>query len=159
LLKIPAPTDGANAVQDADIDAVARAQPRDQGAEAARLTRRPGGRSRAGRSPSPFRSTDMNAMNAPTRMAGMSTGAGAGAEAQKHAEGPVARGIEHYTAQMPSDWFLWAAGASILGSLALRVTGCKEDSQFVGQWAPTLLILGLYNKIVKVAGSDRAHSE
>jgi hypothetical protein len=32
--------------------------------------------------------------------------------------------------------------------------GKKEQSNFVGQWAPTLLILGLYNKIVKVAGSD-----
>ena len=25
---------------------------------------------------------------------------------------------------------------------------------FVGQWAPTLLILGLYNKLVKQHGSD-----
>ncbi len=76
-------------------------------------------------------------------------------EAQKHAEGPVARQIEHYTAQMPSDWFLWAAGASVLGSLTLHALGRKEDAQFMGHWAPTLLILGLYNKVVKVAGSDR----
>jgi hypothetical protein len=27
-------------------------------------------------------------------------------------------------------------------------------ANFVGQWAPTFLILGLYNKIVKIAGSD-----
>ena len=26
---------------------------------------------------------------------------------------------------------------------------------FVGQWVPSLLLLGVYNKIVKVAGSDR----
>lgn len=32
--------------------------------------------------------------------------------------------------------------------------GKKEQSNFVAQWAPTLLILGRYNKIVKVAGSD-----
>ena len=25
---------------------------------------------------------------------------------------------------------------------------------FVGQWAPTFLILGLYNKLVKLLGSD-----
>jgi len=79
-------------------------------------------------------------------------------EAEKHAEGAVARGIENYTAQMPSDWFLWAAGASIAGSLTLHCLGRKEDAQFIGQWAPTLLILGLYNKIVKVAGSDRVHA-
>lgn len=97
----------------------------------------------------------MNAMNAPTRIA--SPWSGPADEAQRHTEGPVARGIEHYTAQMPSDWFLWAAGASILGSLTLQCLGRKEDAQFVGQWAPTLLILGLYNKVVKVAGSDRVH--
>ncbi len=28
-------------------------------------------------------------------------------------------------------------------------------SNFIGQWAPTLLVLGLYNKLVKVAGHDR----
>jgi hypothetical protein len=27
--------------------------------------------------------------------------------------------------------------------------GRREDAMFVGQWAPTLLLLGLYNKIVK----------
>jgi hypothetical protein len=83
---------------------------------------------------------------------------GAGDEEQRHSEGPVARAIEHYTAQAPSDWFLWAAGASILGSLTLQALGRKDDAQFVGQWAPTLLILGLYNKVVKVAGSDRVHA-
>jgi hypothetical protein len=83
-------------------------------------------------------------------------------------EGPVARTIESQTAKLPSDLFLWAAGASIVGSLALQTfAGQKRSffnvptrrgqlSLFVGQWAPTLLMLGLYNKIVKVAGSDRA---
>ena len=78
-------------------------------------------------------------------------------DAYKHSEGPVARGIEHYTAQAPSDWFLWAGGASIVASATLQLLGRKEDANFVGHWAPTFLILGLYNKIVKVAGSDRVH--
>jgi len=30
----------------------------------------------------------------------------------------------------------------------------KHDALFVGQWAPTLLVLALCNKLVKVAGSD-----
>ena len=79
-------------------------------------------------------------------------------EAQKHAEGPVALGIEHYTAQMPSDWFLWAAGASIFASLTLHCLGRKEDAQFVGQWVAPFMLFGVYNKIVKVAGSDRVHA-
>src|SRR5688572_25288066 len=71
-----------------------------------------------------------------------------------HAEGPVARAIEEQTAKFPSDVFLWAAGASVVGSLILHVTGRKEDAVFVGQWAPTLLVLGLYNKLVKIAGHE-----
>jgi hypothetical protein len=74
-----------------------------------------------------------------------------------HREGVVARSIEHYTAQLPSDTFLWAALGSIGVSLALRMGGAKHDALFVGQWAPTFLLLGLYNKLVKVAGSDPQH--
>ncbi len=71
-----------------------------------------------------------------------------------HEEGRVARMIEEQTAKLPSDTFLWAAAGSICGSLALKIMGRDEDALFVGQWAPTFLILGLYNKIVKVLGSD-----
>lgn len=76
-------------------------------------------------------------------------------EARQHSEGMVARGIEQQTAKLPSDLFLWAAAASIGGSLLLQSIDRKNESLFVGQWAPTFLILGLYNKLVKVAGSDR----
>lgn len=71
-----------------------------------------------------------------------------------HSEGVVAKAIERQTAKVPSDLFLWAAFGSMAGSLALQMMGKKEQSIFVGQWAPTLLILGLYNKLVKVAGSE-----
>jgi len=74
-----------------------------------------------------------------------------------HTEGRIARTIEEQTAKLPSDLFLWAAGASIVGSLALQCSGRRHESLFVGQWAPTFLILGLYNKLVKVAGSDAYH--
>ena len=73
----------------------------------------------------------------------------------QHREGPVAKQIEQQTAKLPSDLFLWGAVGSIVGSLLLQIGGAKDRANFVGQWAPTLLILGLYNKIVKVAGSDR----
>src|SRR4051794_18282796 len=71
-----------------------------------------------------------------------------------HSEGMVARMIEEQTAKMPSDLFLWAALGSMGCSLFLQACNKKEESLFVGQWAPTFLILGLYNKLVKVAGSD-----
>lgn len=73
---------------------------------------------------------------------------------KRHREGRVARAIEEQTANLPSDLFLWLGAGSILGSLALKTMGRDRDANFVGQWAPTLLILGLYNKIVKVAKHD-----
>lgn len=73
---------------------------------------------------------------------------------QEHREGVIARSIEQQTAKLPSDVFLWAAFGSIAGSLALKVTGKEHAALFVGQWAPTLLILGLYNKLVKLQGSE-----
>ena len=72
----------------------------------------------------------------------------------EHSEGMVARAIEQQTAKLPSDTFLWLAGGSIAASMALKIMGREKDALFVGQWAPTFLILGLYNKLVKVAGSD-----
>ena len=74
--------------------------------------------------------------------------------AESHKEGRVAKAIENQTARLPSDTFLWLAGGAIAGAVALKVAGRDQDAAFVGQWAPTFLILGLYNKIVKVWGSD-----
>ena len=72
----------------------------------------------------------------------------------EHREGKVARTIEQQTAKVPSDWFLWAALGSIGASLVLKIAGEDKTANFVGQWAPTFLILGLYNKTVKQRGSD-----
>jgi hypothetical protein len=72
----------------------------------------------------------------------------------EHREGPVARAIETQTAKLPSDTFLWAAFGSIAVSMILRLIGKKHDSLFIGEWAPTFLLLGIYNKLVKLHGSD-----
>jgi hypothetical protein len=71
-----------------------------------------------------------------------------------HREGPVARSIEQQTAKLPSDTFLWGALGSIGLSLAMMAMGQEKRANFFGQWAPTLLILGLYNKMVKLHGSE-----
>jgi hypothetical protein len=84
-------------------------------------------------------------------------------------EGKIARAIESQTAKLPSDVFLLAAGIAMVGSLAFQVLGPRPKTgifgrrvegraplaSFMGQWVPTLLIFGLYNKLVKVAGPDR----
>src|SRR3954453_19608312 len=74
----------------------------------------------------------------------------------EHREGPIARAIEQQTARLPSDTFLWAAVGSMGLSLALEIMGEEKKANFVGHWAPTLLIFGLYNKLVKLQGSDGA---
>lgn len=72
----------------------------------------------------------------------------------QHREGPVAKTIEEQTARIPSDVFLWAAVGSMAVSLGLKIFGASKASMFVGQWAPSLLIMGLYNKLVKLEGHD-----
>ena len=72
----------------------------------------------------------------------------------EHREGPVARSIEQQTAKLPSDLFLWAALGSIATSLVFQIMGDEKKANFVGHWAPTILTLGLYNKLVKLHGSE-----
>lgn len=75
-------------------------------------------------------------------------------ESFQRTEGRVARAIEDQTAKMPSDVFLWIAGGAMAASLMMHMSGRKDDALFIGQWAPAILIMGLYNKLVKVAGHD-----
>lgn len=72
----------------------------------------------------------------------------------EHSEGIVAKAIEEQTAKLPSDIFLWAALASMGASLTLKILGKDKTALFVGQWAAPFLLLGTYNKIVKLEGHD-----
>jgi hypothetical protein len=47
-----------------------------------------------------------------------------------------------------------AAGGTIVGLLLFQLTGDEKKAVFVGRWAPTFLILGLYSKLVKVQGPE-----
>ena len=76
-------------------------------------------------------------------------------EAKQHSEGIVARTIETQTAKLPSDIFLWAALGSIGISLYFELNGETQKSSFVSRWVSPFLLLGVYNKLVKIAGSDR----
>lgn len=72
----------------------------------------------------------------------------------EHNEGPVTKAIEKQTAKIPSDTFLWAALAAMGISLTLQCLKKKHTSLFLGQWAAPFLLMGIYNKIVKVEGHD-----
>lgn len=49
--------------------------------------------------------------------------------------------------RMPSDLFLWAAGASLALSAGLRFAGRRDDAIFVGEWVPTMLLLGVLTRL------------
>lgn len=73
----------------------------------------------------------------------------------QHQEGEVTKQIENQTAKLPSDVFLWAALGSMAVSAVLQCTNAKHRSLFVGQWAAPFLLLGIYNKMVKLEGHDK----
>lgn len=45
--------------------------------------------------------------------------------------------------------FLVFTGGSIAASLTLQILGKKRTSNFIGLWAPTILSLGLLNRVSK----------
>jgi hypothetical protein len=73
---------------------------------------------------------------------------------EKVKEGPVAKAIETQTAKLPSDLFLWTAAGFWISSLVLHYSGKKHPALMVGQCIAPLLIMGVYDKLVKQAGHD-----
>lgn len=71
----------------------------------------------------------------------------------EHRESDFTRLIEQQTAKIPSHVFLFMSCSAMATSLVCEVAGNSRMSRFIGMWAPTLLILGVYNKIVKIAGT------
>ena len=67
----------------------------------------------------------------------------------EHAEGLLTRLIEHQTAKIPSDWFLAASIGAMGLSLYFFMQEKRDLSNLLGLWAPTLLTMGVYNKLVK----------
>ncbi len=50
---------------------------------------------------------------------------------------------------LPSSVYYGGVFGSILLAVFLFVTGKKQEGIFVGLWAPTILNLGLYNKLLR----------
>ncbi|HEY0705721.1 MAG TPA: hypothetical protein VGG33_02935 [Polyangia bacterium] len=72
----------------------------------------------------------------------------------EHSEGLIARMIEQQTAKIPSEVFLVAALGSMAASLLLETRHSPRLANFVGMWAAPLLVMGVYNKLVKIAGTS-----
>jgi hypothetical protein len=102
-------------------------------------------------------STTMGQTNQGSSHMGLGEGQMTGGRGQTHTEGTIARTLEQQTARLPSDTFLWAAVGSMGASALLRMMGKKNASLFVGDWVAPMLLFGVYNKIVKLHGSDGGH--
>jgi hypothetical protein len=70
-------------------------------------------------------------------------------------EGRTTSLVESQTARLPSLTFLGLAVGAMAASAALVMTGRKQIGNFVGQWAPSILIMGLYNKLAKEVSVNR----
>lgn len=72
-------------------------------------------------------------------------------------EDKLTKSIEKQTAKIPSVGFLGLALGAMAVSLGLELFSSnrrKDTASFVGLWVPTLLLFGIYNKLVKQHGSD-----
>ncbi|MDY7227088.1 hypothetical protein [Hyalangium rubrum] len=67
--------------------------------------------------------------------------------------------IEELTKKVPSVSFLGLAIGAMAVSASLMLLNRKTWANFVGQWAPTLLILGTYNKIVKTFSAPYSEAQ
>jgi predicted membrane channel-forming protein YqfA (hemolysin III family) len=69
-------------------------------------------------------------------------------------EDQITAAIEKVTAQVPSSIYLAAALASMAVSVSYKIAKKNDMALFIGQWAAPFLTLGIYNKLVKLHGSD-----
>jgi len=62
--------------------------------------------------------------------------------------------IEDFTGSIPSSAYLGVALGAMALSLMFQASGKPRWGNFIAQWVPTWLIIGLYNKLVKLEGHD-----
>lgn len=67
---------------------------------------------------------------------------------ERAAEGEPTQGMMEAQERMPSALYAIGAGASILASLILFTRKSRDWSLFVGQWAPTFLLMGIFYKLI-----------
>ena len=69
-------------------------------------------------------------------------------------EDSFTKSVEEYTSEIPSSAFLGVALGAMALSLACQITGRGKWGNFIAQWVPTWLVIGVYNKLVKLEGHD-----
>lgn len=72
----------------------------------------------------------------------------------KSHEGTITVAVENRTSRLPSIAYLIGGVGALALSTGLMLCGRRRASIVVGQLASPLLIMGLYNKLVKTQGHD-----
>ena len=70
-------------------------------------------------------------------------------------EDMITKAIEKQTVKLPSDTFLFTAIGAAALSLAFKCMGNDKNASFVGQWVAPILLMGVYNKLVKQAEANK----
>jgi hypothetical protein len=78
-----------------------------------------------------------------------------GTQTPSKTEDEFTKSVEHYTAAIPSSAYLGVAIGAMALSLAFQAAGQGKWGNFIAQWVPTWLIIGVYNKLVKLEGHDQ----
>jgi hypothetical protein len=66
-------------------------------------------------------------------------------------EGTLTSRIEQETAKVPSiNWLGLAVGSMILSATTALIFRKRDLGNFFGLWAPSFMLIGVYNKLVKV---------
>jgi hypothetical protein len=76
------------------------------------------------------------------------------AETLSQGKAKVDRFAEKVSSIAPSNGFVIAALASIAVSAYFQLRGKRQLSLFIGEWAPSFLLFGIFNKLTKTLGSD-----
>ena len=73
----------------------------------------------------------------------------------RRTEDSLTKTVEEYTAAVPSSAYLGVAVGAMALALMLQLAGRGKWGNFVAQWVPAWLIIGVYNKLVKLEGHER----
>lgn len=66
-------------------------------------------------------------------------------------EGSLTRKVEEQTAKIPSiNWLALAVGSMALSATTELIFRKRDLGNFFGLWVPSLMLIGVYNKLVKI---------
>lgn len=76
-------------------------------------------------------------------------------ERTQPAESRLTKSVQQYAASIPSSAILGAAVGAMVAALVSLLAGRGKWGNFIAQCVPACLLIGLYNKLVKLEGQNR----